>query len=117
MSGRRDSRTSENSFSPEKERNSSYSKAKKEHTVKQFCKTEPGEAESARWRAETFSCLILCLAMEQTEPCGCCSGGAPAWLWEGPWRWSAALGQPGRTGAEGPPTRGSEPQGASTPLK
>ncbi|KAM9692466.1 TRAF3-interacting protein 1 isoform 3-T3 [Dama dama] len=36
VEGRRDSRTSENSLSPEKEHNSSYSKAKKEHTVKQF---------------------------------------------------------------------------------
>ncbi|XP_065773243.1 TRAF3-interacting protein 1 isoform X2 [Muntiacus reevesi] len=36
VEGRRDSRTSENSLSPEKERNSSYSKAKKEHTMKQF---------------------------------------------------------------------------------
>ena len=41
MSGRRDSRTSENSLSPEKECNSSYSKAKKEHAVKQFGKSEP----------------------------------------------------------------------------
>ncbi|XP_059738354.1 TRAF3-interacting protein 1 isoform X3 [Bos taurus] len=36
VEGRRDSRTSENSLSPEKECNSSYSKAKKEHAVKQF---------------------------------------------------------------------------------
>ena len=100
MSGRRDSRTSENSLSPEKERNSSYSKAKKEHTVKQLGKTEwaPGEAESVCWRAETFSCRILCLVMEQTEPRGRCSRDAPAWLWEGPWRWSTALGQPGQRG-------------------
>ncbi|XP_057162096.1 TRAF3-interacting protein 1 isoform X4 [Ursus arctos] len=36
MEGRRDCRTSENSLSLEKEHNSSYSKAKKEHAVKQL---------------------------------------------------------------------------------
>lgn len=40
MSGRRDSRTSENSLSPEKELDSSSSKAKKERAAKQLGKTE-----------------------------------------------------------------------------
>ncbi|XP_019694532.2 TRAF3-interacting protein 1 isoform X2 [Felis catus] len=40
MEGRRDSRTSENSASPEKQHNPSYSKAKKEHTVKQLGRKE-----------------------------------------------------------------------------
>ncbi|XP_022423828.1 TRAF3-interacting protein 1 isoform X1 [Delphinapterus leucas] len=40
VEGRRDSRTSENSLSPEKERNSSCSKAKKEHTGKQLGRKE-----------------------------------------------------------------------------
>ncbi|XP_059962307.1 TRAF3-interacting protein 1 isoform X13 [Mesoplodon densirostris] len=42
--GRRDSRTSENNLSPEKERNSSCSKAKKEHTGKQLGDS-PSDAE------------------------------------------------------------------------
>ncbi|XP_042851787.1 TRAF3-interacting protein 1 isoform X2 [Panthera tigris] len=40
MEGRRDSRSSENSASPEKQHNPSYSKAKKEHTVKQLGRKE-----------------------------------------------------------------------------
>ncbi|XP_068400219.1 TRAF3-interacting protein 1 isoform X1 [Eschrichtius robustus] len=40
VEGRRDSRTSENSLSPEKERNSSNSKAEKEHTGKQLGRKE-----------------------------------------------------------------------------
>ncbi|XP_033715334.1 TRAF3-interacting protein 1 isoform X2 [Tursiops truncatus] len=40
VEGRRDSRTSENSLSPEKERNSSCSKAKKEHAGKQLGRKE-----------------------------------------------------------------------------
>ncbi|XP_059023522.1 TRAF3-interacting protein 1 isoform X1 [Mustela lutreola] len=40
VEGRRGSRASENSLSPEKEHNSSYSKAKKEHTVKQLGRKE-----------------------------------------------------------------------------
>ncbi|XP_036714608.1 TRAF3-interacting protein 1 isoform X2 [Balaenoptera musculus] len=40
VEGRRDSRTSENSLSPEKERNSSSSKAEKEHTGKQLGRKE-----------------------------------------------------------------------------
>uniref|UniRef100_A0A7N5KRF2 TRAF3 interacting protein 1 n=1 Tax=Ailuropoda melanoleuca TaxID=9646 RepID=A0A7N5KRF2_AILME len=40
MEGRRDCRTSENSLSLEKERNPSYSKAKKEHAVKQLGRKE-----------------------------------------------------------------------------
>ncbi|KAM9085558.1 TRAF3-interacting protein 1 isoform 3-T3 [Megaptera novaeangliae] len=40
VEGRRDSRTSENSLSPEKELNSSSSKAKKEHTGKQLGRKE-----------------------------------------------------------------------------
>nr|XP_058908486.1 TRAF3-interacting protein 1 isoform X2 [Kogia breviceps] len=46
VEGRRDSRTSENSLSPEKERNSSCSKAKKEHTGKQLG-TEEANTNSA----------------------------------------------------------------------
>ncbi|XP_057407705.1 TRAF3-interacting protein 1 isoform X4 [Balaenoptera acutorostrata] len=44
VEGRRDSRTSENSLSPEKERNSSSSKAEKEHTGKQLGDS-PSDAE------------------------------------------------------------------------
>ncbi|XP_019779147.2 TRAF3-interacting protein 1 isoform X5 [Tursiops truncatus] len=44
VEGRRDSRTSENSLSPEKERNSSCSKAKKEHAGKQLGDS-PSDAE------------------------------------------------------------------------
>ncbi|XP_068400223.1 TRAF3-interacting protein 1 isoform X5 [Eschrichtius robustus] len=44
VEGRRDSRTSENSLSPEKERNSSNSKAEKEHTGKQLGDS-PSDAE------------------------------------------------------------------------
>ncbi|XP_035582462.1 TRAF3-interacting protein 1 isoform X2 [Zalophus californianus] len=40
VEGRRDSRTTENSLSPEKEHNSSYRKAKKEHAVKQLGRKE-----------------------------------------------------------------------------
>ncbi|KAM5228672.1 TRAF3-interacting protein 1 [Ctenodactylus gundi] len=40
VEGRRDCRISENSLSPEKEHNSSYSKAKKEHTVKPLGRKE-----------------------------------------------------------------------------
>ncbi|XP_060480290.2 TRAF3-interacting protein 1 isoform X2 [Panthera onca] len=40
MEGRRDSRSSENSASPEIQHNPSYSKAKKEHTVKQLGRKE-----------------------------------------------------------------------------
>nr|XP_040124047.1 TRAF3-interacting protein 1 isoform X2 [Ictidomys tridecemlineatus] len=40
VEGRRDSRTSEHSLSPEKERNSSYTKAKKEHAGKQLGRKE-----------------------------------------------------------------------------
>nr|XP_025743745.1 TRAF3-interacting protein 1 [Callorhinus ursinus] len=40
VEGRRDSRTTENSLSPEKEHNSSYSKAKKEHAGKQLGRKE-----------------------------------------------------------------------------
>ncbi|XP_049470517.1 TRAF3-interacting protein 1 isoform X2 [Panthera uncia] len=40
MEGRRDSRSSENSASPEKQHNPSYSKAKKEHTMKQLGRKE-----------------------------------------------------------------------------
>ncbi|KAM9692464.1 TRAF3-interacting protein 1 isoform 1-T1 [Dama dama] len=54
VEGRRDSRTSENSLSPEKEHNSSYSKAKKEHTVKQFASISDDNAASL-WRGSAES--------------------------------------------------------------
>ncbi|XP_061268799.1 TRAF3-interacting protein 1 isoform X2 [Bos javanicus] len=50
VEGRRDSRTSENSLSPEKECNSSYSKAKKEHAVKQF-----DDTAASLWRGSAES--------------------------------------------------------------
>ncbi|XP_014947124.3 TRAF3-interacting protein 1 isoform X2 [Ovis aries] len=50
VEGRRDSRTSENSLSPEKERNSSSSKAKKEHAVKQF-----DDSAASPWRGSAES--------------------------------------------------------------
>ncbi|XP_055257772.1 TRAF3-interacting protein 1 isoform X3 [Moschus berezovskii] len=59
VEGRRDSRTSENSLSPEKERNSPYSKAKKEHTVKQFANADSASVSdgsaASLWRGSAES--------------------------------------------------------------